>query len=148
MTTSAYSTLLARLEKVRQYQSPCDLAKSHRACCPAHADSSPSLSIALCNDGRILVHCFAGCSAVDILAAVGLGLADAAPDNSAFPARKGISRPSGWGSFVAALDATEDLVWQHLRGAPSVMTGEAALYALAELRRAGKSLMRAKGGAT
>jgi hypothetical protein len=32
------------------------------ACCPAHADRSPSLSIREGEDGRSLIHCFAGCS--------------------------------------------------------------------------------------
>lgn len=30
--------------------------------CPAHADRSPSLSIREGSDGRVLLHCFAGCS--------------------------------------------------------------------------------------
>lgn len=34
--------------------------------CPAHADSDPSLSIRQGHDG-ILVHCFAGCTAEDVL---------------------------------------------------------------------------------
>jgi len=38
--------------------------------CPAHEDRSPSLSWRLADDGRALVHCFAGCSFADILAAV------------------------------------------------------------------------------
>lgn len=31
------------------------------ACCPAHNDRSPSLSIREEAAGRVLVHCFAGC---------------------------------------------------------------------------------------
>jgi len=33
------------------------------ACCPAHNDSKPSLAIRETDDGRVLLHCFAGCSA-------------------------------------------------------------------------------------
>ena len=47
--------------------------------CPAHDDSSPSLSIRECDDGRILLHDFAGCAVDDIVAAVGLTLADLMP---------------------------------------------------------------------
>jgi hypothetical protein len=32
------------------------------ACCPAHDDRNPSLSVRRAPDGRVLVHCFAGCS--------------------------------------------------------------------------------------
>lgn len=39
--------------------------------CPAHADRSPSLSIRE-TDGRVLLHCFAGCEHTAILAALGL----------------------------------------------------------------------------
>lgn len=31
------------------------------ACCPAHEDRSPSLSINAGDDGRVLLKCFAGC---------------------------------------------------------------------------------------
>jgi len=39
--------------------------------CPAHEDRSPSLSITYI-DGRVLVHCFAGCELSDILKALGM----------------------------------------------------------------------------
>jgi len=47
--------------------------------CPAHDDRSPSLSIRETNDGTILLKCFAGCGAADVVAAVGLTLADLFP---------------------------------------------------------------------
>lgn len=53
----------------------------YMACCPAHDDRSPSLSIKECDDGRLLIHCFAGCPAVDVLEAVGLSLSDLFPDD-------------------------------------------------------------------
>jgi hypothetical protein len=40
------------------------------ACCPAHADAAPSLSIGLGERGRVLLHCFAGCSYPAIRAAL------------------------------------------------------------------------------
>lgn len=40
--------------------------------CPAHEDRDPSLSVTEADDGRILIKCFAGCGALDILSAVGL----------------------------------------------------------------------------
>lgn len=46
------------------------------ACCPAHDDKTPSLSVSQAEDGRLLVHCFAGCSVNSILSAMGLTEAD------------------------------------------------------------------------
>ena len=52
------------------------------ACCPAHEDKSPSLAIKENHDGRILVKCFAGCGASDVVHAVGLTLGDLFPDGN------------------------------------------------------------------
>jgi hypothetical protein len=38
--------------------------------CPAHNDRTPSLSLADGHDGRLLVKCWAGCSACDVLSAL------------------------------------------------------------------------------
>lgn len=46
------------------------------ACCPAHDDSQPSLGVSIGNDGRILVHCFAGCTPQEICKALDLHLRD------------------------------------------------------------------------
>jgi len=69
------NVLLSRLQKVKSAGSG-----KWKACCPAHQDSDPSLSIAETKDGRILLHCFAGCGASDIVAALGLSLSDLFPD--------------------------------------------------------------------
>ena len=47
-----------------------------QARCPAHSDHSPSLSISQGLDGRVLLHCFAGCSTEAILSAVKLSPRD------------------------------------------------------------------------
>ncbi len=44
--------------------------------CPAHDDKTPSLSVNLGDDGRLLVHCHAGCDAEAVMVAVGATLAD------------------------------------------------------------------------
>lgn len=49
------------------------------ACCPAHEDRSPSLSIRERDDGALLLRCWAGCTVESIVGAVGLGLADLFP---------------------------------------------------------------------
>jgi len=42
--------------------------------CPAHSDGTPSLSVTEASDSRVLVHCFGGCTVVDVMAALGLGM--------------------------------------------------------------------------
>ena len=50
------------------------------ACCPAHNDRSPSLAVKQADDGRILIHCFAGCSVQEVVAARGVDLGDLFPE--------------------------------------------------------------------
>ena len=50
------------------------------ACCPAHKDRNPSLSIREGTGGRILVKCFAGCSQAEVIDA--LRRLDAWPDRA------------------------------------------------------------------
>ncbi len=45
------------------------------ACCPAHKDAKPSLSVSE-KDGKILLHCQAGCSTNEIVSSMGLSVKD------------------------------------------------------------------------
>ena len=47
-----------------------------KARCPAHEDRHASLSVSEGDDGRILVKCFAGCAAEEVVSAMGLKLSD------------------------------------------------------------------------
>jgi hypothetical protein len=47
--------------------------------CPAHDDSTASLSIGVGDDRRMLVHCHAGCTAESVVAALGCKMADLMP---------------------------------------------------------------------
>jgi len=59
--------LLSRLDGVRRTGTGRWLAR-----CPAHEDKSPSLSIRELDDGRILLHDFAGCEVEHVLGTIGL----------------------------------------------------------------------------
>lgn len=48
--------------------------------CPAHADDDPSLAVTTTTNGKILLKCFAGCSALDVVESMGLRLEDLFPD--------------------------------------------------------------------
>lgn len=66
--------LLARLDLVRK------TGNGRWVCrCPAHDDRGPSLSVRELGDGRVLLHCFAGCEVQSILDAVGLAFEDLFP---------------------------------------------------------------------
>lgn len=53
------------------------------ACCPGHDDKNPSMTVRELDDGRVLVHCFAGCSVEEILNAVGMDFDALFPDSKA-----------------------------------------------------------------
>ena len=69
--------LLSLLEKVSRH------GDSYKACCPAHDDKNPSLTLKKIPDGRILIHCFAGCSPNEVLTSLGMSLGDLYPDGAA-----------------------------------------------------------------
>lgn len=71
--------ILARLEKVHSTNG------GWIACCPAHADSNPSMSITKAQDGKILMHCHAGCDTESIVSAIGLKLSDLMPERREMP---------------------------------------------------------------
>jgi hypothetical protein len=66
--------LLSRLDRVKRTRAQVWIAR-----CPAHDDRGPSLSVRELDDGRVLVHCFAGCGADEIVSAAGLTFAELAP---------------------------------------------------------------------
>jgi len=66
--------LVARLEYCKSTRAGQWIAR-----CPAHADKSPSLSIKEISDGRVLIHCHAGCTGLDVLSAVGMNWSDLYP---------------------------------------------------------------------
>jgi len=110
-----------------------------RARCPACAGSSRKLSVAE-REGRVLVHCFSGCQAIDVLQSVGLAWADIMPPRH-WPdspedrrnARRAI-REVGWASAlkVLALESKVALIaarqlagWHYLSAADDKRLAEA-----------------------
>lgn len=69
--------VLSKLEKVKQVGS-----NQWKACCPGHDDKDPSLSLREAEDGKVLIHCWAGCTTAEIVAAIGLELRDLFPGES------------------------------------------------------------------
>jgi hypothetical protein len=73
MSQTPFERLFGALSNVRQS------GDGFTACCPAHDDRNPSLSVHVGEDGRILVHCFAGCSPERVVEACGLTMRDLFP---------------------------------------------------------------------
>jgi len=88
--------LLSRLSKVKGRNG------SWTACCPAHEDKSPSLSIRQVDDGRILMHCFANCAIQAIVDAVGMDVGDLFPSDE-----KRMNYPDSVKPVKAAFYATD-----------------------------------------
>jgi hypothetical protein len=77
--------------------------------CPAHEDRSPSLAVRALPDGRVLMHCFAGCDTEAILGAIGLKFTDLfaeplahhfAPTRAPFSAREALECLTGESAIV------------------------------------------------
>ncbi len=83
--TAPIDVVLALLDKVK----PAGAGK-WKACCPAHADNDPSLGIKECDDGKVLLHCWAGCGIEEIVTSIGLQIGDLFPGEA--KQRKGPSK--------------------------------------------------------
>jgi hypothetical protein len=66
---SLLNNVLTRLDGVQKTSS------GHIACCPAHDDHDPSLSVKE-EDGKVLLNCHAGCDTEEVVDALGLEMAD------------------------------------------------------------------------
>ena len=98
------SDFVSRLSKARQTGN-----SRWVACCPAHADKHPSLIVSEGDDGRVLVHCFAGCAVADIVGAVGATLAELMPERLPNDRYRPIRRPFPAADVLACL-RTESLI--------------------------------------
>lgn len=93
------ASFLARLERVRK------VGAEFMACCPAHDDQSPSLSVTE-KDGAILLYCFAGCSTEDVVRAMGLTMRDLFDDDGDRKAPTKRSPPAKGASAMRGHDAS------------------------------------------
>jgi len=113
--TAPMETMLALLEGVHKS------GRGYTARCPAHTDRFASLSIAEGHDSRILLRCFAGCSAAEVVHALGLELKDL------FPARRDLPN-------LTREQRAEAREWRRIadwRAALSVLSLEGTIVAIA-----------------
>lgn len=98
--------VLSRLEGIKRNGS------GWIARCPAHEDRSPSLSVGEGDDGRVLLHCQAGCETSAVCAALGLEVADLMPPKT---------HGNGHREIVETYDYTDEtdaLLFQVVRFSP------------------------------
>lgn len=111
---SPFERILERLQNIRRHGSG-----GAKASCPAHNDPRPSLSIKTAADGKILLHCFGGCSTERVVEAIGLTMADLRP-HSATNGRPLRAVKTEWTPIVPApVDAPEPPMAHPRRGLPS-----------------------------
>jgi len=103
---NAIEPILSKLPGVRKN------GKDWIARCPAHDDHQPSLSVSLGDDGRVLMHCHAGCEAEAICRAAGLQMKDLYPANGKATGLETIA------STYDYRDATGKLLFQVVRYMP------------------------------
>lgn len=82
----------------------------YKARCPAHSDRSPSLSVREADGGRILVHCFAGCSVEAVVAELGLTMADLSGHPGRAPKQRRINGVR-WRELQAAVAFEEQVLF-------------------------------------
>lgn len=137
-----YDILLSRLHKPRRAAPRGGAVRAHRAhcpCCQADGDSNPSLSVAESDTGGMLIYCFKGCGALDVIAALGLEAADLYPDHESSSGGNG--GPSAWASAAALADAVADAAADVLAGG-GIDQYAALAGAVARFRAAARAAMR------
>jgi len=70
--------LLSRLQGVKKIKG----SDKWVALCPAHNDKTPSLSIRQLEDSRILINCWSGCGAIDVLESIDMTFQHLMPDDA------------------------------------------------------------------
>jgi putative DNA primase/helicase len=93
--------LLARLDLVRP------TGDGWTACCPAHEDKTPSLSITLADSGKILLYCHAGCETADVMRAAGFEASLLNGTGASTQPKRKAKKPHTWANKEAAIAAAE-----------------------------------------
>src|SRR6266496_1409486 len=116
MNSMTTRELLARLTGVKRN------GKGWLALCPAHDDHNPSLSITDGDNGRILLHCFAGCSHLRVCATLGIDPHALGLDQAKGTIRESHQTKSASRRIVATYDYSDEggkLLFQVVRYEPN-----------------------------
>lgn len=115
----------------------------YSARCPAHDDKSPSLSITECDDGRILVHCHAGCETHEVLSSIGMTFSDLMPERiRGQHSFKPIRRPFNTAQIVSGLAHEAAVVSLHAQHVEEYLPLERLTQATSRLMAGAEQLTR------
>jgi hypothetical protein len=109
-------TLLQNLTKLKKTGQ-----NKWQSCCPAHEDKTPSLAIKELDDGRVLIHCFAGCTSSEILQAIGLDFDTLYPTPASYHLPKA-RKPFNASDVLNALAFEVLIVWNCAKAISSGQT--------------------------
>ncbi|MDE1989145.1 MAG: DNA primase [Betaproteobacteria bacterium] len=129
--------LLFRLERVQK------TGNGWRADCPSGHKSRGTLSVSEADDGRTLLHCFAGCSATDVLGALDLTLVDVMPERLRDPSPEGRKaareafKRSAWSAALGVVEREARVV---LIAAGDLLKGQP--LAASDVQRLGEAVER------
>lgn len=139
---SHIQTLLSRLDGVKPAG-----PDRWRSYCPSHqlpphrAGRGRSLTVAAGDNGGALIHCHAGCSSSEVVASLGLELADLFPPRlPGTHAARGNGGPAAWAGAAGAADALGDAVIELMVGSASIFD---VLARVEGFKRAARIAMRA-----
>lgn len=120
------------------------IERAFRARCPNCEGRGMSLSVAETSDGRLLLHCFAGCDAKSVLGVLGLSWDDVLPLKMPENGVRGNGGPASWGSLAGAVDALHAAHCRLLATCSLVMEAGEIEAALRALLAAGEAMQAVK----
>ncbi|MGC8592348.1 hypothetical protein [Acidithiobacillus sp.] len=150
---TAYDNTRAHDSPIDRVLSRLDRVKSTgpgkwQALCPAHDDKRPSLSVKEADDGKVLLKCWTGCGAAEIVNALGLSLSDLFPGDRYTVTNTGpMRRPFDYRDALAGIaheTLVARLIVESIRDGRPIDTETAERLALAEERIS--DALRAAGG--
>ena len=113
--------VLSRLDGVKR------AGQGYQSHCPAHADRTPSLSIRTAEDGRVLLHCFSGCTVEAICQAIDCRVADLFPEERGeghTPTRRRHKSPRfDWEAMAFQFRFHADGLWLQAQAAVNDLVG-------------------------
>ena len=121
--------IFGNLDKFKAVKPKGNVRSSFEACCPAHDDSSPSLLISIAHDGRILLHCFSGCSVHEICDACNIHITDLFPSKDNYKPTRPINIPTEDHYYIAVIKA-------QIKNGESLSEHDKHLYEKAVIREA------------